>query len=388
MNVVMLTSVGDRCGIASYTSSLVNALNEFAEVAVEPILVGKQDLSHYVDQSERLNQADVVHIQHEHSFWGGILPGKSAFWNMRYLVKQPLVVTAHTTSSLAALLRVNSEKRIPHLIAKKLLLMRKGYRDSVETAPFITGRTIVHTEVAADELADRGANPAHIHVIPAGIPVSVSSEVSGSDFRVKRELTGKFVVSLFGFVTVNKGYELLLKALKRLPENIIAIIAGGPRTADDEAYIVSLKQQIDAMALQDRVVITGYLSDHEVSEVMAVSDIVVAPHLYATGSYSITVPVGYGKAIVASDMACFTEMRTQGANISIFHSNDAEAFAKSIRLLMDNPDLRTTMGANNLKFAHAHSWREAAKATMAVYAESILDVERLGHHKTSYGKHA
>ena len=385
MKVAMLTSVGDRCGIAAYTASLVRALEEFAEVDVVPILVGKQELPHYVEQAERLNSADVVHVQHEHSFWGGILPGKSAFWNMRYLIKQPLVVTAHTTTSLADLLKVKSEKRLPHLIAKKLLLMRKGYRDSVETAPFITGRTIVHTKAAALELADRGANPAHLHVIPAGIPLPEFPDETGDDFRTKHKLNGKFVVSLFGFIAVNKGYELLFKSLKRLPENVVAVIAGGPRTPEDDTYVKGLEEAIAELGLKDRVIITGYLPDRDVAGIMAVSDGVIAPHLYATGSYSITVPVGYGKAVIASDMACFTEMRNLGANISIFHSNDAEALAKSVLLLMDNTQLRKTMEANNHNFAQSHSWRVAAKATMLVYAESILDVERLGHHKVVGG---
>ena len=91
LRVAMLTSVGDRCGIAAYTRCLVEGLNEFADVEVEPIEAGRQPLEHYRAQAERLNRADVIHIQHEHSFWGGILPNRSAYWNLRYLLTNRLL---------------------------------------------------------------------------------------------------------------------------------------------------------------------------------------------------------------------------------------------------------------------------------------------------------
>jgi len=42
----MLTSVGDGCGIAAYTRSLTEALDEFADVEVVPIVAGRQPIDH------------------------------------------------------------------------------------------------------------------------------------------------------------------------------------------------------------------------------------------------------------------------------------------------------------------------------------------------------
>src|ERR1700682_3418130 len=105
MNVAVLASTGNACGIAAYTRDLVDALEGLAEVSFEPIEIGKQSEEHYREQADRLNRADVIHVQHEHSFWGGVLPGHSSFWVLRYLLNKPVVITAHTTSSLAELLR-------------------------------------------------------------------------------------------------------------------------------------------------------------------------------------------------------------------------------------------------------------------------------------------
>src|SRR5207248_378337 len=142
MNIAMLTSVGERCGIAAYTRALVEGLRTLEDTCVHvvPILEGKQPREHYVAQAEELNapSVDVVHIQHEHSFWGGILPGRSAYWDLRYLINKPVVLTAHTTYSLAELLKVKTERRPHKWLAKQLLLRNAAYRDSVEIAPFVT----------------------------------------------------------------------------------------------------------------------------------------------------------------------------------------------------------------------------------------------------------
>src|SRR5258706_610456 len=101
----MLTSVGDRCGIACYTAGLGKALREQVEVEVVSITPGRQSDEHYAQQAQILNRHDVVHIQHEHSFWGGFLPGHSAFWALRSRIRKPLVITAHTTTSVREMLR-------------------------------------------------------------------------------------------------------------------------------------------------------------------------------------------------------------------------------------------------------------------------------------------
>lgn len=79
MKVTMLTTTGERCGIAAYSRALVKALWEFVEVEVEPIEEGKHTAEHHRTQADRLNMADVVHIQHEYSFWGASSQAGPAF---------------------------------------------------------------------------------------------------------------------------------------------------------------------------------------------------------------------------------------------------------------------------------------------------------------------
>jgi len=375
----MLTSVGDGCGIAAYTRALVDALDEFADVTVEPIEVGRQPVEHYEAQAERLNQADVIHIQHEHSFWGGILPGHSAFWNLRYLLKKPVVLTAHTTTSLRDLLKVPAERRPIHRIAKEILIRRRAYRDSVEAAPFITGRVIVHTREGGESLVARGANGKYIHVIPAGVPDPLPPPTGGKRFRDKLKPTDR-VLTLFGYVAPNKGYELAFDALASLPPSVFLLIAGGARNEEMRPYEEQIRAEISRRGIESRVHITGHLTEEEIADAMAASDIVVAPHTQATGSYSIMIPLSYGRAIAASDLACFREIQEQCGCMVLFRTGDSADFARALKAVLDDDGRKARMEAMAVQYARTHSWREVARRTVEVYREAIADEVRLSHH--------
>jgi glycosyltransferase involved in cell wall biosynthesis len=381
MKVAMLTTVGDRCGIAAYSRDLASSLAKLVDLTIVPIDPGKLSLEHYQEQAKKLNAADVVHIQHEHSFWGGILPNQSAFWNMRYLIQKPVVITAHTTTSLADLLRLKEERRLPHRIAKCLLVRRRGYRDSVEIAPFVTGRCIVHTDEGREALIARGANPKYVHVIPAGIPDLERAPTNGMDFREKYHLEGKKVVALFGYLAPNKGYEVALDALSQLADDVYLVIAGGVRSTDMEIYASELKQRVRASGMDERVIMTGFLSDSEVAEAMAVADLVIAPHTYATGSYSITIPLAYGKATIASDQACFREIADECLALEIVPTGDPTALADAIRRLFQDEPSRKALEERARVYAAQRTWGEVAELTVEVYREAIEDVDRLAHHK-------
>ncbi|MBC7527035.1 MAG: glycosyltransferase [Chthonomonadaceae bacterium] len=169
MKVAMYAPVGENSEIATYSENLTIALQKlpFLEVVTVPILVGKQSLAHYVEVAEKLNSDDIdlIHLQHEPYFWGEITPDGSAFWQMRYLLKKPLVLTAHNTSSLAEMLR-KKEKRTPlERLHAEWLIRKKAYRDSVEIAPYATALTIVHSEAERDVLLSRGAKPNYVAII-------------------------------------------------------------------------------------------------------------------------------------------------------------------------------------------------------------------------------
>jgi glycosyltransferase involved in cell wall biosynthesis len=371
MKVAMLTTVGDHCGIANYTRELVAELSQLVELSVEPIEPGKQEMAHYQAQAERLNEADLIHIQHEHGFWGGIMPGSSAFWNMRYLLKKPVVITAHTTYSLAEMLRYKEEKRLIHKLVKWMLLKNMKYRDSVEIAPFVTGECIVLTEAGRDILVSRGAKPEDVHVIPAGVPHTFPAPTQGSVMRDRFHLEDNRLITLFGFINPSKGYELALHALLDLPEEFTLVIAGGVRIPTEKMWEEDLVARIASLKLEKRVVITGFLSEEEIAEMMAATEVVIIPQIQATGSYSVMMAIAYAKPIVASDLACFKEIQRRHPCLRLFRAGDADHFTACLKGVLKNPIGQKELIERTQEYAKTHQWRNAALQTLEVYQKAL-----------------
>lgn len=376
MNIAMVTTAGQRCGIASYSEALVAALRDLPDtrVRVVPIAVGEQPMSHYEAQARQLNapDVDVVHVQHEFSFWGFPIPGRpSRFADFRGLIRRPVVLTAHTTLPLRAIFPAASERNPVRWLAKKRLLRNRAYRDSVEVKTFDTDAVIVHTEAAQTEFAGRGLNPERLFVVPAGIPAPLHTPAGAQRFRERFRLEGKRLLTLFGYVTPNKGYALVAEVLRDLPADITFVIAGGARRPCEEEYVRYLQRELARIGVRNRVVVTGYLSDEDVAAAMEATDIALVPHTQATGSYSVTLPLTHGKPTLASDLPCFQEMAARSGCLELFRNGDKGDFRRKLHGLLDDVSRRAQLAAGAREYAARFSWPRVAATTRSIYETAI-----------------
>ena len=372
MKIAMLTTVGERCGIAAYSAQLVASLRALPDTDVEVIKidVGEQPASHYELQARALNApgVDVVHIQHEFSFWGFPTPERSTFAELRRLIERPLVLTAHTTLPLSAIFPTAGERNPWRWLRKKRLLTNRDYRHSVELATFDADATIVHTEAAQKEFAGRGLKEERLFVVPMGIPAPLPAS---TDFRDRHGLHGKRVLTLFGYVTPNKGYDLVLESLAALPRDVVFVIAGGARRPVEQEFVDHLQRHIKLLGVEDRVVVTGYLSDEEVAGAMQATDVALAPHTQATNSYSVTLPLSHGRATLASDLACFREMAERGHCLELFQNGNKNDFRRKLLALLEDPQRRRQLAANASQYAGRFTWDRVAATTRDVYRAAL-----------------
>jgi len=375
MKIAMVTTVGQRCGIASYSASLAESLRLVPETEIEivPITVGAQPSSHYEEQARALNAAsvDVVHFQHEFSFWGFPPPnGRSAFAELRALVRKPTVVTAHTTLGLDAIFPMTSRRNPVRWLRRKRLLAHRGWRESVEVKTFDADATIVHTETAHNEFALRGLDRQRLFVVPMGIPSPLPAATAGQAFRERWGLHGKRLLTLFGYITPNKGYTLVADALRHLPDDVVLVIAGGARRPIEQQYVDAVERHVRKIGMTRRVIITGYLSDAEVAEAMAATDLALAPHTQATNSYSVAFPLTYGKPTLASDLPCFREMAATSDSLELFENRSKADFRRKLVALLEDGARREQLAANALRHAERFRWPNVAQATRDVYAKA------------------
>jgi glycosyltransferase involved in cell wall biosynthesis len=375
MKIAMLTTAGQRCGIASYSAALVAGLKTLpdTDVQVIPIAVGEQPPSHYEEQAAQLNapDVDVVHIQHEFSFWGFPTPGRSKFAELRRLIRRPVVLTAHTPLPLRAIFPTAGERNPWRWLKKKRLVSNRDYRESVEVRTFDNDATIVHTDAARAEFVQRGLSPERLFIVPMGIPAPLPAPTAGKSFRDRHGLHGKRVLTLFGYVTPNKGYEMVAEVLRTLPPDVMFVIAGGARRPLEEEYVQHLQRRLRELGVDKRVVITGYLSEEEVADAMQGSDVALVPHTQATNSYSVTLPLSHGRPTLASDLACFREMAARGDCLELFRCGDKHDFRAKLTALLDDPQRRRRLAANALRYSERFAWRNVAAMTRDIYQAAL-----------------
>ena len=120
------------------------------------------------------------------------------------------------------------------------------------------------------------------------------------------------------------------------PKNALLVFAGGAVTVDDPYYQALLKR-IEQEALQDRVSITGYLSDEMLDIYLSATDVAICPFREVSASSSFATWLAVGKPIVASDEPVFRLYRSEfGEAITLAPAGDSHAFARLVELASIN----------------------------------------------------
>jgi glycosyltransferase involved in cell wall biosynthesis len=302
------------------------------------------------------DDADIVHIQHQYFFFGGVAPWKNRFGAFARRLTRPTVMTVHEFVEPIG---------PPHVRAAIRITNR------VQFARRQIDALLVHTEEDRRRMMASGFGGKKIEVVRHGVPARPPLP---SALEAKRALglDGRFVVTLFGFLSRRKGHGIAIEAMRHLQGNVNLLLAGGRHPNDTSDYPEMVERMVSSCEINDRVRITGYLAEEDVYRVMAATDVVIAPFTESSGSGSLALAFACGKLIVASDIGPHREIE-QGAERTIrLVENEPEAYAEEIRHLMDNPDDRVAQEARAVAYAAAHSYGRMADETIAVYGK-VLD---------------
>lgn len=214
---------------------------------------------------------------------------------------------------------------------------------------------IVHSEWSRSRLAQ----------IAPGIPIAKINhhvmEMSGEDNRgalKARELS----IASFGFITANKGLETVFRALAALkPDHQFHYyLVGEPERS------VNVAELVKAYGLSDRVSITGYVDFEELKRRISQTDIGINLRAQTVGetSGSLCRLMGAGVPTIVSDIGWFSEIPGDCVvRIDAVTDADADvAVCTLLKELMENAQLRQTIGANARAYIRTHHTVEQAVA--------------------------
>ncbi|WP_071289643.1 glycosyltransferase family 4 protein [Mycolicibacterium llatzerense] len=240
---------------------------------------------------------------------------------------------------------------------------RAHWRERIATEAATRGDRVLFVSEASrvswSEVHRGGRTPSNWDVLHNGIDVS-NFHPGDSEPTVRRELgggSGPLVVlpAAFRFF---KGIPVAIQAwpqvLQRHPDAILSLVGGGP----DEA---EFRRLVSEARLTDSVVFTGVRSD--MPQVYRAADVVLLPSTFGENLPTVLIEASAsGNAIAASRIGGIPDIILDGSTGLLFEPNDPAALAATVTRLLDNPQLRTTLGHQAIERARtefsAASWAQ------------------------------
>ena len=363
-----------RCGIAAYTSFLIEGLGRISPKAHVKVIAEKEALAlkeellevvpcwsreeDYVEQIlPHLGDIDVLHVQHEYSIYrfDDRLP--------TLLQKVPKgirkVITIHCVRPAQVCERWKVDEEYAGRVAK------------------LADHVIVHLESQREILLRLGLPSEKISVIPHGTKIfEVNRQTSRR--RLGLPLDGNILL-MFGFVKPHKCLHIAIEALsmirKRI-ENVYLFIAGGlAPTASEEhkRYAASLEEKIAELGLKENVIFPNkYYPDENVPYIFNACDIVLFPYYEEdrSSSGSLHLAIGAGKPVIASRIPKFEELKCISDELLVLPYN-SEVIAKLVLRILKEPNFRNYIIKRTKAYRKLTSWENAARKHLELYSRLI-----------------
>ncbi|MCK5240896.1 glycosyltransferase family 4 protein [bacterium] len=223
---------------------------------------------------------------------------------------------------------------------------------------------------------NHAARTAGIQVIPLGSNVGSLEEnpAAGERSFVLPDQQKTWLLH-FGTVMPNKGWEIMLPALRRLKneQQNIGLVVVGALEPQRYAYHKKVHDMIQSLGLSEDIHFTGYLATDHIADVFAKFSLAVQPYTEGVqlNRSSLIALLAYGKAVISTDSMLLLEQLTHGKHFWGVLPNDDKALAEGIKLVLKDPVLIQRLQAGALSAAQYFSWKRIVSLYRGVYQQLL-----------------
>jgi glycosyltransferase involved in cell wall biosynthesis len=362
---IVSTYLPRKCGIATYTADLCEALGVATDdvktvvVAIDRdqldyddevlLKIDQDQIEDYSGAAEVLRTAgvSVVLIEHEYGIFGGT-----------------------DGSHVLVLAKALTARGIPYLVTLHTVLSAPSAGQAATLRALCAGaaRVTVFTETARKLAIRTGIAASHqLVVVPHGAPVILRSAPAMTSLRpdiasLVTRLSGRPTITTFGLLSEGKGIDLSIKALAEIvkvqPETQY-VIAGAThpeiKRYQGESYRDRLRCEVERLGLTDNVhFIDAFLRLDDLSAILHASTLFITPYRSAeqTCSGALTFALAAGLPVVSSAYRYAEDMLSSGAG-RVVAIDDEIALASAVTDLLTD---RTALAAARRAAAAIASW--------------------------------
>lgn len=357
--IQIATAQDEDCGISTYTSTLMNALDH-ESVRVGVPLRSLSPLP-YVEAARELarTDGDVIHLQHEYGIFG-----PKSIWSWLFL---PLVWLVATMRGLNIVITLHSawstETISPPLTGLKTIYVDANnalLRWIGDEFVFLAEQTHSNFELSISLPADQ------VTIVSHGVPTDITPLEQADAKQMFGYPPETPLVVEPGFVRPQKGYDTFLE-IARLVNDVEFLIAGGVQDHSHTEYMSRIQNEAPS-----NVHITGVLPEHKFHAVFSAADIALLPYEAATQSGIVNWCIAYGVPIIGSTHPYFQELSQECDGVKTF--TDPANAAQLIEELTtvthhttSEQTLKTPMEQALAAYRESHSFEESATLYEELY---------------------
>jgi glycosyltransferase involved in cell wall biosynthesis len=198
-----------------------------------------------------------------------------------------------------------------------------------------------------------------VHVIPNGIDLE-HIQPGSSEPRTTPHLlfAGRF--------DPQKNLPFLLEVLARITdlEWVCTLLGDGP-------LMQTIKEQATHLGLDDRVHLAGWVSPQDVEQTMRTSDILILPSTAEGLPVVGILALGYGLAIIGSQIGGLADIVQEGKNGHLCAVNDHGSFETALRSILISTDKLSDMKAHSRGLAQRFDLADIADQYEAIFNEAL-----------------
>ncbi len=216
---------------------------------------------------------------------------------------------------------------------------------------------IVNSEFTKSSIESLVRQNMDVVVAYPGLNVS-SSNLAGQVVTDNDNLHLLFV----GYITPRKGVDTLIDSFRILVmdygiHNLILDLVGD--TTRDPSFFREITHSGEAVGIRDKIRIHGRVASDELERLYAMADIFVFPSHWE-GFGMVLIEAMYNRLpIVATNAGAIPFLVKDRENGILVPVRDSEKLAKSIKKLIEYPELRRSFGESNYQLALKFDWNKS-----------------------------
>lgn len=237
-------------------------------------------------------------------------------------------------------------------------------------------------QVMKEHIVRRGEQPERISVTPNGVDPQEFPVVE-PDSGLKAALGIPVESPVIGYITSVVEYE----GIDTLVEGFVHLVRNGSEAhlliVGDGPVRSSLERLAADFGVDDRCHFTGRVDHEEILNFYSIIDQFVVPRKNRAVCRLVTPLKPFeafstGRVVVLSDVDALQEIAQQSGAAAVFPAGDAEALARVLQGLEDDPDRRSVMSRAGAEWVRRErSWKAIAGLYEGAYAS--MGVVKIGH---------